>query len=31
MAEADQLALYSSVAPPGILAGDPQHQRSNRF
>jgi hypothetical protein len=30
MAEADQLALDSSVAPAGILAGHPQHQRSDR-
>ena len=26
MAEADQLALYPSVAPAGILPGYPQHQ-----
>jgi hypothetical protein len=29
--KADQLALYSSVAPPRIFAGHPQHQHSNRF
>jgi hypothetical protein len=31
MAEADQLALNSSVAPAGILAGHPKHQDSDRW
>jgi hypothetical protein len=31
MAEADQLALHSSVAPAGILAGHPQHEGSDRW
>ena len=30
MAEADQLALDSSVAPAGILAGHPQHEGPDR-
>jgi hypothetical protein len=30
MAEADQLTLNPSVAPPGILAGHPQYQGPDR-
>jgi hypothetical protein len=29
VSESDQLALDPSVAPPGILAGDPEHERSD--